>query len=473
MSDSHALAHNTLVQLIGKALGMIFGVATVFVLLHYFGDFGYGEFTTAITYLSLFAVVVDFGLTLTTVQMISEPGADEPMILGNLFALRLVSGFLVFVLAPIIVLALPSPPEVKAAVAVGALGYFFATTTQMLVGIFQKHLQMWRVVLAELVSRMILFAGAVVVAVTHGSLTEIVIALVIGNVAQTALTIVLARPFVKIKSRLDFHVWKQIVKRSWPIGASIFFNLIYLRGDVMILSILRSQSEVGLYGAAYKLIDVTTALPVMFMGLVLPMMTLAWNGNRERFHQLLQQTFDLFAISALPITVGAFALATPIMTLVGGGKFVAAGPVLALLSPALAIVFFGALFGHAVVALNQQQRMVKAYAFAAIVCVIAYFLLIPPFGMYGAAWVTLLSESMVALMTFAVVQRTAKTKLKLTVAGKAVIGCAVMLLVLHFTMSWNVILQIIVGALIYVLILIALRAVDPRTVRSLLLKPKV
>ena len=40
---TRALAHNTLLQMGGKAVAMVLGVATVSVMLHYFGDEGYGD----------------------------------------------------------------------------------------------------------------------------------------------------------------------------------------------------------------------------------------------------------------------------------------------------------------------------------------------------------------------------------------------------------------------------------------------
>lgn len=44
----------------------------------------------------------------------------------------------------------------------------------------------------------------------------------------------------------------------------------YLKTDTLILSLIKSPEEVGLYGAAYRIIDVPTTLPYMFAGIILP-----------------------------------------------------------------------------------------------------------------------------------------------------------------------------------------------------------
>ncbi|MEK7139408.1 MAG: oligosaccharide flippase family protein, partial [Patescibacteria group bacterium] len=84
MSVSQALARNSILQIGGKLLGTVFGLITFYLMLHFFHTDGFGLFTTAMTYVTIFAIIVDFGLTLTTTQLISETGADEAKLLGNL-----------------------------------------------------------------------------------------------------------------------------------------------------------------------------------------------------------------------------------------------------------------------------------------------------------------------------------------------------------------------------------------------------
>ncbi len=472
--ESGKLARNTALQIAGKAIGILLGLATVAVLFRYLQETGFGEFTTAITYLSIFAVIVDFGLTLTTVQMISEPGADEPKILGNIFALRILSGLVVFTLAPIIALLFPYSPIIKLAIAVGSMAYFFSSTSQMLGGVFQKRLEMWRVVLAELVGRLILLVGSVFVALTAGSMIEVVLAIVIGNFAQLAITLLLARPFVRIKSAIDLAIWKMILSRSWPIGVSIIFNVVYLRGDILFLSFFRDDAEVGFYGAAYKIIDTLTAIPVLFMGLILPMLVSAWSDhNRERFAALMQKSFDFFVLLGLPIAVGAYALATPLMVLFGGERFAPSGAILQVLAPTIFIVFVGALYGHAIVGIRKQKPMAFGYAITAVVSIAAYLYFVPRFGGIGAAWVTFISEALLAAITYIVVVKTSGASPRLTILWKSALACLIMFVTLTATPDMHVLLQVVLGVLAYTAAAIALKMISVREVRNLFLKRAV
>ena len=107
MSLAKKVAHNTIIQIAGKAVSTVLGLLALAFITRYLGRTGFGEYTTVLTFLTFFAVIADFGLTLVTVQMISVRGADENKILNNIFGLRLASIIIVLLLAPLTVSLFP------------------------------------------------------------------------------------------------------------------------------------------------------------------------------------------------------------------------------------------------------------------------------------------------------------------------------------------------------------------------------
>src|SRR3989339_592272 len=309
MTTARSIASNFSVQLFGKILSVLIGLLSVAILTRALGTSAFGEYTTATTYLQMFGVVVDFGLTLTLIVMISKPGIDEARIVGNFFGLRLVSGFIMFSLAPLLVLALPWSDTIRSAVLMGALAYFLMGGASMLLGVFQRHEAMWRAALAELVNRAVLLGLVALFAYSSPGVVEMVFAMVIANAVWLILMVQLASPFVKIRPLFEWSQWMFILAHSWPIAISIIFNLLYLKGDILFLAYFRDQTEVGLYGVAYRILDVLTALPVMFMGLLLPLAVFHWtNQDKPKFRAQVAKTFDLFMMAILPIVVGTQAI---------------------------------------------------------------------------------------------------------------------------------------------------------------------
>ncbi|MFH1631656.1 MAG: flippase [bacterium] len=473
MSSTKALAQNTALQIIGKALATIFGIFTVAVFTRYLGTDGYGQLTVVLAFISVFAVIVDFGLTLTTTQMISEQEANEETIIGNLLALRVISAVLFLALAPLAALLFPYEHIVQVAIAVGAFSYLFGTTSQMLVGVFQKRLMIGRFVLAELFNRGLVLVGAIFAPALGLGLIGIVWILVIGNALQLITILFFAGRHVRLRPQIKLAMWRNIISRSWPIGASIFFNLIYLRGDIVFLSLFRSDAEIGLYGAAYKAVDVITAVPVMFMGLALPMLVAAWTSKaRDRFETQMQNAFDFFAIAAIPLAVGSIIVGVPLMELIAGPEFSESGRVLAVLGPAASIVFFGSLFGHTIVALNKQRVMTWGYFAVAAITVAGYLIFIPRYGMWAAAWWTLISEVIIGSLTFIVVTRVSGYRPKLKTASQAALASTVMAFGFVMIPSVHVLIDVAIAGLIYLIALGAFGGPKYRDIINLFLPEK-
>lgn len=472
MITARSLASNFSIQLLGKLLSMIVGLLAIAIMTRVLGTQGFGEYTTAVTYLQMFGVVVDFGLTLTLVVMISEVGVDEERIVGNFFGLRLLSGFLLFSLAPISILALPYSRTVQSAVLVGSLAYFLMGGATMLVGVFQKHQSMWRAALAETINRLVLLGLVCLFALLHPGVVEMVLASVAANAIWLWAMICFAKPFVQITPMFQWSVWSYIFKRSWPIALSIIFNLLYLKGDILFLAFYRDASEVGIYGVAYRILDVLTVLPVMFMGLILPSLVTAWStGHVQEFKILVKRTFDLFMLALIPIVVGAQIVATDLTVLIAGQNFAEAGPILSWLIFAVIGIYMSALFGHLIVAVNKQRIMTWGYLTVAILSIVGYLWLIPDYGMWGAVWITLFSEGFISILTFIVVLKTSHVLPNLTVTLKALLSALLMFVILSQFPNTHVIPQMIIGAGIYTLGVIALKAVNLKEVMRLF-KPR-
>lgn len=474
-----SLARSSLLQITGKILGVFFGLATFYLLLHVFGTDGYGVFTTALTYVTLFSVIVDFGLTITTTQMISEHGADEKRILGNLFSLRVVSALFFMALAPLSAFFIPQNDNVFPLICIASVTYFFSAIGQMFLGVFQKRLSLVTPVIAEMVGRLVAMAGVILVGVWQGSLWWATAAFTLGSFLNLVIMLAAAKKYVDFSPQFDVPLWKEIIRRSSPIGLSIFFNLLYLKGDILFMWFLgRSDWEIGQYGSAYKVVDVLTMIPVTFMGLLLPMLTNAWSGgDKEMFMRRLQQTFDVFCIVAIPCMFGAWVLGVPLMEAVKS-DLTLAGQLLWVLIPAAVVVFFGSLYGHVVVAVQAQRRMLWNYLLVALLGIVSYWLLIDAWGAWGAALTTLVCESAIAILAFSVIYRSTthlpSLKMLWRVVGASVVMTIILLALRSLSfgnIAWlQVVVLILIGGIVYVMTLGRIGGPTVKDIRKLLLE---
>jgi len=77
MSLTKKVAHNTIVQIIGKIISTVLGLVAIGMLARYLGQEQFGWYITAISFLQFIGIVIDFGLVPVTAQMMSEKDFDK------------------------------------------------------------------------------------------------------------------------------------------------------------------------------------------------------------------------------------------------------------------------------------------------------------------------------------------------------------------------------------------------------------
>lgn len=469
MGAAKRVFRHTAIQIAGRAVGTALGLVAIGIMTRSLGTEGFGRYTTVTAFLGIFAVLADFGISTTLVAMMSERGAEEDRLARNALGLRIALTAAVMAIAAAAVAFVPYPPEVRLGVAVMTLSFVAIAANQVQIAVFQRHVRMDRPALAEVAGRAALVAGVALAAVGGYGLFGMFAAVIAANVLQAALAATLLRGIAPIAPAFDPEAWRAILLRAWPIGVSIALNLIYLRADTLTLSLTRSQAEVGIYGAAYRVVDVLTVIPMLFMGIVLPFLSRAWSdGDRPRFARVLSRALDALALGAMPIAAGALVVGPDLMSLVAGSAFRESGSVLAVIGFGVAAIFIGAAFAHAVVAIGEQRRMIAPLAANATVSLALYLVLIPRYGIFAAAGVTVLSELIAAASAVFVTVRGSGVRPSLSVPLRAAVAATGMALALAPLSGLEVLLRVVVGMAVYAALAFATGAVTAATAREFL-----
>ena len=260
---------------------------------------------------------------------------------------------------------------------------------------------------------------------------------------------------------------------SWPLALTIAFNLIYLKTDTLILSLIKEARVVGLYGAAYRIIDVLSALPFMLAGVILPLLISAWQVNRKKFDNILQKSFDVMLAAALPMMVGTQFLAKDIIMLIAGEEFVEAEIILRILIFAVVAIFLGNMISHAIIAIKAQKKVIWIYAFVGISSLIAHILLIPKYSYLAAASVTIYSELAVSILSIIFIKRFIGFQIHWGASFKALLASLFMGLALYLSPNfWHnsnigLIISIIASGSIYLVFLLLFKAFNKSDLKLL------
>lgn len=465
MSLTKAIAKNTLVQIIGKVISTLLGLVAVAIMTRTLGLEKFGWYVTATGFLQFVGIFSDFGFTIITSKMLSEPEFEKQQLLNNLFTWRFITALFFQGLAPLLILLFPYPPEVKIAVGIMSLSFFAISLNNIFIGYCQSNLKMSIQMIGEVLGRIVLVFGLILVAAKNYGFLPAMSVITLASVVYT-FYLWLKSPGVKFA--IDGVISKAIFNKIWPTAAAVIFNAFYLQGDRVILPLYVSQTDVGLYGAAYRILDIITQSAGMIMGIMMPLVAFAWSRNlTDEFKKRYQTSLDLVALLLIPMMVGIVVLATPIMILIGDEEFAGSGRILQFLSIAIIGISFGNIFGYIALAINRQRQALWVYISDAILTTIAYFIFIPKYGIYGAAGVSIFSELYAGLALMLLANHYANFTPRFKALGKIILASTIMGVAVYKLQPTNLIVSVVLGVVVYTALVLLFKVVSKETIKEI------
>lgn len=472
MAVAGKIAYNVFFNATAKILSTVLALISIGFITRYLGKEGFGNYATVLAFFSFFVSMADLGLYSIATREISRAGADEKKIIGNAFSLRLFSALVVFIFSPLVLL-LPYSQELKTGIIIASASFVFSSSYSVLNGIFQKYLAMDKVAITELagkVIQLILIAAAVKM---NWGFSAIILALLAYMIFNFSVILALSRRYVKFKIEIDFSYWKKFLKESLPMGIAVIISFLYFKMDTILLSVMKSSADVGIYNAAYKVIENITFFPAMMIGLILPLTSRYVFTDKEKFRQISDKTFKIFLILIIPIVIGALFLSDGIIRLIGGGGFAESATVLRILIFALVFIFFGNFFNIILLSGNLQKKLMVVLAFCAVFNLSLNFFFIPRYSYIGAAYISVATEMLVVIFGFYLSRKYLKYTPQIKNIGGIFVAGSAMAAFLFFLGGTNFFILALGSAALYLIFLYLTKTVTQDEIKSIFNREKI
>jgi O-antigen/teichoic acid export membrane protein len=264
----------------------------------------------------------------------------------------------------------------------------------------------------------------------------------------------LKRIFSYFSSRLVLP----IIRSAWPFAVTGALGILLTNTDILIISWIRTASEVGIYAAAIRIIQILYVIPGVLQFSILPLFARLANKDNEKFRAALERTVSLVSLASIPIALGGAILGTQIMSLVFGAAYEPGGLAFKILMFTMIVDYPIIMISAAIFSYNHQKSLIAAAVIGSVSNVVLDLLFIPPFGIAGSAVATLLAQ----IASNWYLWRTMKKinyfdvfpKLKKVIASGAIMAAVT---AIFFALGVNVVVNIFICAAIYFLLLAAFR----------------
>lgn len=371
--------------LVGRLAGSLIGVITFGVLARSIGAEGLGQYRTVLTMLLFAGVAFDFGLYSITLREMSQRSGRESLILGNVVALRVCATLLAVLLLFGLLSFTTYDHTIRYGVLVAGVGWIGYQLNDMLRAVFQEKLVKHKGALAEIIGASVSLALIIGLTVIDGDTDAMLAATAVGLLCTAGLAWHYAYHLVPFRMRFDWEVWRTVIIAGLPIAGSVILLNVQLRIDVLLLSVIQDPRHVGLYDAPVKLYELLFVIPYLFGGMMMPLFVRDLSGGSGSLIPRLGAAVGVsVVISSLAFGV-MFVHAEDIVTLLAGPEFAESAKPLRILAGAALFAGISAILRFAATALQQPGRMLKVDVIGVTAAVVAHAILIPRYGIIGAA----------------------------------------------------------------------------------------
>lgn len=459
---------NTLFVGAGQFLRIVMAFILLPVASRILGDESFGRYNLATTLMFFVMLMDDLGLNMWVTREIAKYRDRSARYLSYTIGLKtvLIGASLLFVL--VVGHVFPYDAQTIRSIWIFSLYGLLISFRDLAVAIFRAYEDMkWETLVLSL-ERVLITATGVLALVLGFGLEGLAWAFVLSAVISLSVSgIIIVRRFVPIGFAVSAKEFWPMIRGASVFGISIFLTTMYSRIDMLMLSVLKSPDVWGWYAAAHKLIDFTNVVPNVVMIATFP--TLArYSLNREkRMDELFARGLKYLLILAVPLVPSIFMLSRPIILLINGPEFVYAIPALRVFSFTAAILFLNIFAAGLFGATNNQGKLVLIQIIGLSMNAGLNYLLIPDYAHVGAAYATVMTETVVLAITMAYVLKNIITLPNFRFFYQIALAGAAMVVVLITTRNASVYFALISAFAVYCATLLALKTITFREIVGL------
>jgi O-antigen/teichoic acid export membrane protein len=246
---------------------------------------------------------------------------------------------------------------------------------------------------------------------------------------------VLSGSFWRINTSFDWERAKPLIRSAVGVGFAATIGLLVYRGDAILLSLLKTPRDVGIYTVAYRFVDQAFLLPGMFIATVFPIMTRTLHTDMAAAQRVINRVFEFLVLAGIATTLFVYTLAPFLVQLVAGDGFHAAAHPLRILSLAIPLLFASPVFYNVLLARDWQRDLVLIGILLLIWDVSTNLVLIPRYGYNGAAVATIATQAFGLIIMFVAARRREPFRIDWTFLVRAAGAVAPAVLVVYLLRS--------------------------------------
>jgi O-antigen/teichoic acid export membrane protein len=427
-ADSRSVARNAVARGIGEVVAKLASVAFYVAVARELGEGGFGDFIFALSFTTLLLLASGFGTEDLVAREVARDRSRLDDYLSNALAVKVASSVALLAIAAAFVNVAGYSADTRVAVYFVGAGVAVENLGRTLGSVFQATERMELLSISLIVQRVATAGAGIAVLAAGGGILEVSLVFFGGSLLGLAVAGVVMRRYVaRPRMTIDRTRWWPILQAGIPIGLVTMVLTVLIKVDQVLLSFLEGgdNSEVGFYGAAFRVVEATMFISWSFAAAFLPWVAHRGPEEGERLGQGYELVLKALSAVLVPIGVVFVVLAEPLIELLYGEAYEPAVEPLRWLG--VTTVFYGLnmLASTLLVARDRPLDFARICAVVVVLNISLNLILIPPLGATGAALAAAISSVALALMgAYRIAGLTGRLRVRRSFAGPVAAGAA-------------------------------------------------
>ena len=378
-------------QLLRMVAGLLVGIWVA----RYLGPEQFGVFSYAIAFASLFSSIAKLGLDGIVVRDLVREPDQRDLYLGTAFWLKLGGAFVMLGAVALATQLTSSDRTTNLYILIIASGAIFQSF-EVVAFYFQSRVLSKFVSICKMMQLLISSLLKLYFILTGADLICFVLVTLVDQMTL-ALSLYMAYRYQKLGGfyrHFDMTIVKQFLRDSWPLIFSGLVIMIYMRIDQIMIKEMLGEREVGLYSAAVRISELWYFIPSIITSSLFPSIINAKKISEKLYYTRLQRLYTLMVWLAIAIALPMTFWSDWLVILLYGEAYREAGFVLMIHVWAGVFVFLGVASESWLISENLQRISFYRAFLGAGINVILNFVLIPIYGLIGAAIATVIAQAM-------------------------------------------------------------------------------
>jgi O-antigen/teichoic acid export membrane protein len=415
-----------------------------------------GVFSLGTTYFTIVFGLSALGLHELMVREVAPRREQSARYFVNYLALRLVFSLLFYLL---LVLGLrlfqPYSPATQQAVLILALAALPEAVFTICGALFEAHEALAVPTLAAVVNSLIKIGGGYWLLQRGATVNDIAWLMVIAGAASLlvyppALVHLFRRTPQRGSAVPDLNFGLAQLRQMPGFFAIHLFSVLDYQTDAFLISLMMTETDLGYYSAALTITLAVSLMSFAVRAAIYPVMARYAREAPDKLALLHAKANQYLIALALPIAAAICLLARPIIQLIYGEAFAPAVPVLQVSIWAAVFLLVNVPNARLLLVDNRQGAAAGLTAVSMSVNVVANLILIPPFGIVGAALARVIASAAFFLSIHLYVRANILRSRLLPLLPRPLLATALMVAAIWPARNWPLIAPLLIGATVYI-----------------------